>query len=163
MGFLRSSTCTPVQVDSHRRALIRGWCELIRERLELAREKAAWFRPYGSEDATPGRRFCFVLGRMKWTWRRADRRRDTTGRPADLNVGSTDARKRWFELLRRVIEQGQLVRVRHRYFDGPALLMSEEHYRKLERAAGGDPLLALLGGSDPDSDSPDPEVRGPHR
>lgn len=106
---------------------------------------------------------------MKWIWRRVDRRRDTTGRPADLNVGSTDARKRWFELLRRAIERGELVRVRHRYFDGPALLMSEEHYRKLEQAAEGGSLLALLGaGSDHDSDSPDSDPRelderGPHQ
>lgn len=162
IGFLQSSTCTPVHVDRHRRDLVRGWCELLREHADLARQKAAWFHPYGSKARWGERLFCFVPRRMKWKWRKADRHSDTTGRPADVTVGSTDARKRWFELLRRAIDRDQIVRVRHRYRDEPALLVSEEHYRSLERAADDDPLRGLLGdagrsGSRRRSTDPPPE------
>lgn len=74
---------------------------------------------------------------MKRTWREADRRNDSSGRRVGLTVGSSDARARWFDLLRRVLEGGELVRVRHQYFDEPVLLVREEHYRNLEAAAGG--------------------------
>lgn len=136
--WLRSSSCTPVRLERRRRALIRGWQALIRERAALARDKEAWFRPDGSGDRRrPPRRFCFVLRRMKRTWREADRRNDSSGRRVGLTVGSSDARARWFDLLRRVLEGGELVRVRHQYFDEPVLLVREEHYRNLEAAAGG--------------------------
>lgn len=136
--WLRSSSCTTVRLERRRRALIRGWQELIRERAALARDKEAWFRPCGSGDRRrQPRRFCFVLRRMKRTWREADRRNDATGRPVGVTVGSSDARARWFDLLRRVLEADELVRVRHQYFDEPVLLVTEEHYRELETAAGG--------------------------
>lgn len=62
----------------------------------------------------------------------------------------------WCDLLPWAIERGEVVRVRHRYLDGPALLVSEKHDRELERSAGGDPLLALLrGASDAASRSPE--------
>ena len=135
IGFLRTSTRTAVQVERQREALIRGWLGLIRERASLARDKAAWFRPYGTNGRKPPRRFCFVLHRMKLEWREADRRRDTTGRPADATVGSTEARRTWFEVLHQVLGDGAIVRVRHRSFDEPALVVPEKHYRELERLA----------------------------
>lgn len=103
------------------------------ERRALERDKRAWFdaspRPVNDSE----RPFCFVLERMKLRWRKADRLADTDGRPVDRTVGSTRARQRWFDLLSAVLHSDEVIRVRHRYWDEPAILMRESRYRSLER------------------------------
>lgn len=105
------------------------------ERRALERDKRAWFdaspRPVGDGN----RPFCFVLERMKLKWRKADRLADAQGRPVDRTVGSTRARQQWFDLLTAVLHGDEVVRVRHRYWDEPAILMRESRYRSLEESA----------------------------
>lgn len=134
-GFLRSSTCTPAQIERRRREVLRSWERLRAERRALERDKRAWFdaspRPVGDGN----RPFCFVLERMKLKWRKADRLADAQGRPVDRAVGSTRARQQWFTLLSAVLHGDEVVRVRHRYWDEPAILMRESRYRSLEECA----------------------------
>ncbi len=87
-----------------------------------------------------GRRYCFHPYRMKIRWRKMDRRRDRSGRAVDHTVGSTNARGSWFQLLHRVIEDEEIVRIRHTLHDEPAILMQESRWRALERLAAGQTL-----------------------
>jgi hypothetical protein len=89
-----------------------------------------------------GRRYCFHPYRMKVRWRMMDRRRDRAGRAVDRTVGSTNARARWFQLLHRVIEDEQIVRIRHTAHDEPAILMHESRWRALEHLAHGEQMTA---------------------
>lgn len=131
-GFLRSSTCTPARIERRRREVLGSWERLRAERRALELDKRAWFdaSPRPVDDAA--RPFCFVLERMKLKWRKADRLADTEGRPVDRTVGSTRARQQWFDLLSTVLHGDQVIRVRHRYWDEPAVLMRESRYRALE-------------------------------
>jgi len=70
----------------------------------------------------PARPFCFELDRMKRSWREADRSADRSGFPVHRTVGSSRARQDWFGLLSDVLCDDQVVRVRHRSQDEPALL-----------------------------------------
>lgn len=79
----------------------------------------------------------YVLLRMRRSWRKADRRFDSTGRPADLTIGSTRTRRNWSEVLHRVIAEGAIIRIRHRYVEEPALLVPENVFRDIEARAEG--------------------------
>lgn len=81
-------------------------------------------------------RACFAGRRMKPRWRELDRRRDAAGTPADLTVGSSQARDEWFPLLIGVLERDVLLRIRHRDHDEPVLLLREDRFRRLEELAG---------------------------
>lgn len=83
--------------------------------------------------------YCYVLRRMRRSWREADRRSDREGRAADLTIGSTRTRRNWSEVLHRVMEEGAVIRIRHHYVDEPALLVPESAFRELEaRARSGE-------------------------
>lgn len=110
---------------------------LRRREWDLWRERQRWFEDSPSSWERQHRRFCFVLACMPRRWREADRRNDKRGRSADRTVGSTDARREWFPLLGGVLKSDRLIRIRHRYFDEPALLVRESTFRELERAAAG--------------------------
>lgn len=89
--------------------------------------------PEGQMAATAeGRRYCFHPYRMKIRWRKADDRHDREGRPADETIGSTEARRRWFELLHRAMSEGEMIRVRHTSSDEPVILVAESLWRTLE-------------------------------
>lgn len=89
-----------------------------------------------------GRRYCFHPYRMKIRWREMDRRRDRSGRTVDRTIGSTRARRVWFQLLHRVIGRGEIVRIRHTAHDEPAVLLRESRWRALERLAHDDRATA---------------------
>lgn len=72
---------------------------------------------------------------MKIRWRRADDRRDRSGRPVDRTVGSTRARAQWFQLLQRVLGEDAVIRIRHTAHDDPAVLVRESRWRALEDRA----------------------------
>ncbi len=131
----RLSSCTPVQVEGRAREVFRAWLELRAERKALEREKRIWFES-APRRVDPVRPFCFELDRMKRNWRQADRSADRSGFPARRTVGSTRARQDWFGLLSVVLHDDEVVRVRHRYHDEPALLMRESRFRELEKTAG---------------------------
>lgn len=133
----RSSTCTPVQVERWAKEVHAAWLELVAEREAFERDKRNWL---GSSPRRldPVRPFCFVLYRMKRKWREADRRADRSGFPVHRTVGSTQARQDWFRLLSAVLCDNEMIRVRHRYHDEPAILMSESRFRRLERTKGRD-------------------------
>jgi hypothetical protein len=69
---------------------------------------------------------------MKRQWREHDRAADRRGLTVNATVGSTNARKTWFELLNSVIGDDHVIRIRHRYFDEPVLLLRESRFRDLE-------------------------------
>ncbi len=129
------SRCTPVQVERRAREVFAAWLELRAGRKALDRDMRVWL-----DDAprrlNPVRPFCFVLERMKRKWREADRSADLSGFPVHRTVGSTRAREDWFGLLSAVLLDDEVIRVRHRYHDGPAILISESRFRALEKATG---------------------------
>lgn len=104
------------------------------ERKAFEKDKRAWLGS-APQRLNPARPFCFVLDRMKRRWREADRNADRSGFPVHRTVGSTRARDDWFRLLSAVLLDDQVIRVRHRYHDGPAILMSEARFRAVETAA----------------------------
>lgn len=129
------SRCTPVQVERRAREVFAAWVELRAGRKALDRDRRIW-RDDAPRRPNPARPFCFVLERMKRKWREADRSADRSGFPVHRTVGSTRARQDWFELLSAVLLEDEVIRVRHRYHDGPAVLISESRFRTLEKAAG---------------------------
>lgn len=132
--FLRHSSCTAVQVERRAREVFRSWLKLREERKVLERDRRIWFES-SPRRVDPMRPFCFELDRMKRNWREADRSADLSGLPAHRTVGSTRAREDWFRLLSTVLLDDELIRVRHRYHDEPALLVRESRFRELENAA----------------------------
>jgi hypothetical protein len=82
-----------------------------------------------------GEPFCFVRGRMKHIWRRADHSADGRGRPVDGTIGASRARRYWSDLLSEVLLTDAVYRVRNRNSDAPVVMMSESRYRALEAAA----------------------------
>ena len=70
---------------------------------------------------------------MKRSWRDTDRAADLTGLAVHRTVGSSDARKEWFRLLSKAIAFDEVIRIRHQYYDEPAILMRESRFRELER------------------------------
>jgi hypothetical protein len=132
--FLRHSSCTPGQVERRAREVFRSWLKLREERKALERDRRIWLES-APRRVDPMRPFCFELDRMKRNWRDADRRADLSGFPAHRTVGSTRARADWFRLLSAVLLDDELIRVRHRYHDEPALLVLESRFRELEKAA----------------------------
>lgn len=82
------------------------------------------------------RPFCFQLLRMRIVWREADRHYDERGRPADLTIASSRARRDWADILRLVMSEGCMVRIRHQHRHEPAVLVAESRLRELERRAG---------------------------
>ncbi|MCL7978715.1 MAG: hypothetical protein M8865_02365 [marine benthic group bacterium] len=114
-----------------RRDLIDSWEKLERERAAFERQKQIWFND-SPRPVDASRPFCFVATRMKRTWREHDRAADRRGLTVNATVGSTNARKTWFELLSSVIGDDHVIRIRHRYFDEPVLLLRESRFRDLE-------------------------------
>ncbi|MEE9576423.1 MAG: hypothetical protein V3W35_03340 [Gemmatimonadota bacterium] len=133
--LLRLSSCTTAQVERRAREVLRGWRKLRAERKALERDKRLWFEST-PRRVDPERPFCFELDRMKRKWREADRSADRSGFPAHRTVGSSRARQDWLALLSVVLCDDEVVRVRHRCHDEPALLMRESRFRELEKAAG---------------------------
>lgn len=135
---LRFCKCTPVHLERRRRELNRAWHAIQAARKRLARSKQIWF-----DDAPPPlsaeRRFCFVLQRMKRKWREADRAADLSGFAAHRTVGSTKARRDWFLLLTQVLDDDDVIRIRHRSYDEPAVLIRESRFRELEGGVTGFP------------------------
>jgi hypothetical protein len=117
-----------------RRELQRSWKRLEVERAALEREKRAWFED-GPRPSSKIRPFCFVEYRMKRRWRDQDRSADISGLTVNETIGSTNARRAWFRLLDAVIAQDQVIRVRHRHHDEPAILLRESRFRSLETLA----------------------------
>lgn len=70
--------------------------------------------------------------RMKRTWREADRQADANGTPVSRTLGSSQARREWFEILTGVLLGDDIIRIRHRYYDEPAILIRESLFRRLE-------------------------------
>jgi len=132
------STRTPVHVERRAREVHTAWLELGAERKAFERDKRIWLDS-APRRLDPVRPFCFVLERMKRKWRQADRRADRSGFPVQRTVGSAKARDDWFRLLSAVLCDDEVIRVRHRYHDGPAILMSESRFRALETGAGLSP------------------------
>ena len=146
-------------VDFHERLRFESWLALRIERVALARDKRDWFGA-APRPVDPEHPFCFALDRMKRIWRERDRHADTSGFPVHRTIGSTNARIEWFRILTAVIENDEVIRVRHRYFDEPVILSRESRFRALERDA--------FAGSRPPGatgDRPNPSVppRGPTR
>jgi hypothetical protein len=83
----------------------------------------------------PDEPFCFVRGRMKHVWRRADRAADGRGRPVDGTVGSSRARRYWSSILGEVLWTDAVLRLRVRDCDRAAVVMTESRYRALEAEA----------------------------
>ena len=113
----------------------------------LERDKRLWFEST-PRRVDPERPFCFELERMKRKWRQADRSADRSGLPAHRTVGSTRARQDWFALLSAVLRDNEVVRVRHRCHDEPALLMRESRFRELEKAGGVPRPIQKTGGAE---------------
>jgi hypothetical protein len=92
-----------------------------------------------AELARPGldEPFCFVRGRMKYVWRRADQAADRRGRPVDSTIGASRARRHWSVVLGEVLRTDAVLRVRIRDHDQAAVLMTEARYRALEARATG--------------------------
>ena len=129
---LRLCNCTPVHLERRRQQLNRAWRALHSARKRLARSKQTWF------DNTPrplprNQPFCFVLRRMRRTWREADRVADLSGLAVHHTIGSTDARKTWFPVLNGVLVDDEVIRIRHRSYDKPAVLIKESRFRKMEQ------------------------------
>lgn len=135
------STCTPVHLERVRRALIDSWEALESERAALERQKQIWLSD-SPRPVDPTRPFCFEASRMKRQWREHDRAADRQGLAVHATIGSTRARMKWFELLSNVIGDDHVIRIRHRYFDEPVLLLRESRFRDLEGTA---PSLANSG------------------
>ncbi|MFQ5528992.1 MAG: hypothetical protein ACE5FP_01455 [Gemmatimonadota bacterium] len=70
---------------------------------------------------------------MRRTWRDADRAADLAGLAVHRTVGSTRARKEWFLLLSEAVNRDEVIRIRHKSYDEPAVLMRESRFRELER------------------------------
>lgn len=134
---LRSSRCTHVHIEKAARRLYRSWNRVRAARLSLERAKRNW---YGAapRPVDPGRPFCFVLRRMKRTWREADRANDLSGIAAHRTIGATEARRSWSSVLRAIMRDDEVIRIRHQHCDEPAILISESRFRELERAAVAD-------------------------
>lgn len=81
------------------------------------------------------RPFCFAVRRMRRVWRAADRHYDQRGRPVNLTIASSRARRDWADVLYLVMAEGALVRVRHQNRDEPAIMVAESEFRRLERRA----------------------------
>ena len=131
---LRSSKCTHVQLEKTKRMVYESWLRVREARIHLERAKRNWY------DDSPrlvnrGRPFCFVLRRMRRTWRQADRANDRAGFPVHRTVGSSETRRNWAEILHSVIGEDHVIRIRHQHRDEPAILITESRFRALERAA----------------------------
>ena len=113
-----------------------SWCRVREARVHLERAKRNWYDD-SPRPVDRGRPFCFVLRRMRRTWREADRANDRAGFPVHRTVGSTDARRNWSDVLGGVIRADEVIRIRHQHDDEPAILIRESRFRALERAAPG--------------------------
>jgi hypothetical protein len=131
---LRSSKCTHVQLEKTKRMVYESWCRVREARIHLERAKRNWYDD-APRPVDHGRPFCFVLRRMRRTWRQADRANDRAGFPVHRTVGSTETRRHWSAILGAVIANDEVIRIRHQHCDEPAILVSESRFRALERAA----------------------------
>lgn len=131
---LRSSMCTHAQLEKTKRMVYESWCRVREARIHLERAKRNWYEE-SPRPVDRGRPFCFVLRRMKRSWREADRANDRMGFPVHRTVGATEARRNWSAVLGDVIAHDEVLRIRHQHCDQPAILVSESRFRALERAA----------------------------
>ena len=129
---LRSCNCTPVHLERRRQQLNRAWRAIHAARKRLARSKQIWF-DNAPRPLPHNRPFCFVLRRMRRMWREADRAADLSGLAVHQTIGSTDARITWFPLLNRVLADDDVIRIRHRSFDDPVILLKESRFRRMEQ------------------------------
>lgn len=134
---LRSSTCTHVQLEKTKRMVYESWRRVREARIHLERAKRNWYDD-APRPVDRGRPFCFVLRRMRRTWRQADRANDRAGFPVHRTVGSTATRRNWADILHSVIGENQVIRIRHQHCDEPAILITESRFRALERTAPDD-------------------------
>lgn len=132
LHYASSSKCTPVHLEGRRQQLNRAWRAIHAARKRLARSKQIWFDNAPRPVIPRNQPFCFVLRRMRRTWREADRVADLSGLAVDRTIGSTDARKAWFPLLTRVLVDDDVIRIRHRSFDDPVVLITESRFRQME-------------------------------
>lgn len=131
---LRSSRCTHVQLEKTKRMVYESWLRVREARIHLERAKRNWYDD-SPRPVNRGRPFCFVLRRMRRTWRQADRANDCAGFPVHRTVGSTETRRNWSEILHAVMGDDHVIRIRHQNCDQPAILITESRFRALERAA----------------------------
>jgi len=75
---------------------------------------------------------------MKRTWREAARANDLAGIAVHRTIGATEARRSWSSVLRGIMWDDQVIRIRHQHCDEPAILISESRFREIERAAAAD-------------------------
>jgi len=143
MGFewirfhrLQFSNRTPAQLEKAARHLRRSWARLREAREALQRARYNWYDA-SPRPVEPNRPFCFVIRRMRRTWRDADRAHDREGFPAHYTIGSTETRRTWSTVLLAVVDDDRVIRIRHALRDEPALLITESRFRALERAAAG--------------------------
>lgn len=139
---LLSSNCTRVRIERIARIVYRSWARVCAAKKHLERAKRHWYDGSPRPVVDPGRPFCFVLRRMRRTWRDADRRNDLIGFPVNRTVGATETRRNWSEVLHRVLEDDEVVRIRHQYADEPAILITEARFRALERTAPSEVVYA---------------------
>ncbi|HSM09189.1 MAG TPA: hypothetical protein VLA33_09260 [Gemmatimonadota bacterium] len=132
---LRSSSCTRVQVERAARIVYRSWARVCEAKKHLERAKHDWYDDSPRPIVDRGRPFCFVLRRMKRSWRDADRRNDLSGFAVNRTVGASEARRNWSGILNGVISNDQVVRIRHQHADEPAILITEARFRALETGA----------------------------
>lgn len=131
---LRSSRCTHVQLEKTKRMVYESWLRVREARIHLERAKRNWYDD-SPRPVNRGRPFCFVLRRMRRTWRQADRANDIAGFPVHRTVGSTETRRHWSGILHSVIGNDHVIRIRHQHCGEPAILISESRFRALERTA----------------------------
>lgn len=139
---LRSSNRTHVQVERAARIVYRSWARVCDAKKHLERAKRNWYDDSPRPIVDPGRPFCFVLRRMKRSWRDADRRNDLSGFAVHRTVGASEARQNWSEVLNGVLDDDEVVRIRHQHADEPAVLITEARFRALEGSAPPDVVHA---------------------
>ncbi len=139
---LRASNRTHVQVERAARIVYRSWARVCEAKKHLDCAKRNWYNDSPRPIVDPGRPFCFVLRRMKRSWREADRHNDLSGFPVNRTVGASEARRNWSEVLNGVIANDQVVRIRHQHADEPAILITEARFRALEGSAPPDVVRA---------------------
>lgn len=124
------------------RIVYRSWDRVCAAKKHLDRAKRHWYDGSPRPVVDPGRPFCFVLRRMRRSWRDADRLNDVTGLAVHRTVGASETRRHWSEVLRRVLDDDEVIRIRHQHADEPAILITEARFRALERTAPSDVIYA---------------------
>lgn len=139
---LLSSNCTRARIEIIARRVYRSWARVCAAKKHLERAKRHWYDGSPRPIVDAGRPFCFVLRRMRKTWRDADRKNDLIGFAVNRTVGATETRRNWSEVLNRVLADDEVIRIRHQHADEPAILITEARFRALERTAPSEIVYA---------------------